>query len=68
MKVLFVEYTIVEVKEKNIKILMPNRVLIGEEQNNVIRAGNEKIDHISKTNYENEKKCYVKSIPCEKKK
>lgn len=65
MKVLFVEYTIVEIKEKNIKILMPNRVLIGQEQNNVITAGNEKIDHISKTNYENEKKCYVKSISCE---
>lgn len=63
MEVLFVEYTIVEVNQKNIKILMPNRVLIGQEENNIITVGNEKIEHISKTNYENQKTCYVESIP-----
>ena len=65
MKALFVEYTIVEVKEKNIKILMPNRALIGEEQNNVMTVGEEKIEHISRTKYENGKKCYVESLPYE---
>ena len=65
MKALFVEYTIVEVKEKNIKILMPSRALIGQEENNVMTVGEEKIEHISRTNYENGKKCYVESLPYE---
>lgn len=65
MKVLVVEYTIVEIKEKNIKVLMPNRILIGQEENNTITSKNEKIEHISKTNYEHGKNCYVTSISYE---
>lgn len=65
MEVIATIYKITEVESKNIKILMPSRVLIGQEENNVMTVGEEKIEHISRTNYENGKKCYVESLPYE---
>ena len=55
MKALFVEYTIVEVKEKNIKILMPSRALIGQEENNVMTVGEEKLSIFRKPTMKTEK-------------
>lgn len=62
MDVLFVEYTITDNEEKGIKILVPKKVALGTEKDDVITINNEKIIHISKTKYENGATCYLESI------
>ncbi len=62
MEVAFVEYEIVDIDKKGIKILMPKRASIGNLNNFEITFGSEKIKHISKTNYKNNETCFVDTI------
>lgn len=65
MEVVATIYEIVEVKEKNIKILMPQKVISGEEKENIIEHKDINYEHISKTNYEDGSICYCESISLE---
>ena len=62
MEVAFVEYIIVDIEKKVIKILMPKRASIGQMNDLEIIIEDEKIKHISKTNYQNNETCYVDVI------
>lgn len=62
MEVAFVEYIIVDIEKKGIKILMPKRASIGQMNDLEIIIEDEKIKHISKTNYQNNETCYVDVI------
>ena len=59
MEVAFVEYVIVDIEKKGLKILMPKMVSIGVLNELEICFNDEKIKHISKTNYQNNETCFV---------
>lgn len=65
MEVIATIYKITEVENKNIKILMPDRIISGEENENIIKHKDISYKHISKTNYEDGSLCYYESISLE---
>ena len=65
MEVIATIYKITEVESKNIKILMPDRIISGEENENIIKHKDISYKHISKTNYEDGSLCYYESISLE---
>ena len=65
MEVIATIYKITEVENKNIKILMPDGIISGEENENIIKHKDISYKHISKTNYENGSLCYYESISLE---
>lgn len=65
MEVIATIYKITEVESKNIKILMPDGIISGEENENIIKHKDISYKHISKTNYEDGSLCYYESISLE---
>lgn len=60
MEVITTIYKIVDIDD--LKILMPQRIITGNEENNVIKSGDKEYVHISKTKYEDGEECYYISV------
>lgn len=66
MEVAATIYKITEVKNKDIKVLMPEGIVFGVEENNEIIKEDVKIKHVLNTNLEDGELCYYNSIPLKK--